>query len=352
MKYPQEIYKRIVDVNFTIISALKKMDVESVKLLFVFDVKKFIGILTIGDLQRAIINNIDLNSTILSILDINKIYAKETDSFENIKNKMYALRAECMPVISESGELINVYFWKDLFATTKQKERKKINLPVVIMAGGLGTRLRPLTNVIPKPLIPINEKTILEVIMDQFKEIGCVKFYMSVNHKHEILQFYLDNLETYYDVELFKEDKPLGTIGSVSLLKDKIYTPFFVSNCDIIIDQDYMEVYDYHLKNKNEITIITAVKSYKIPYGVVETGENGIMTVLSEKPEITYMINTGVYILQADLIKEIPENQFFHITQLIEQVKNRGGKVGCFPVSEKSWTDIGDWDEYLKLIKH
>jgi NDP-sugar pyrophosphorylase family protein len=186
--------------------------------------------------------------------------------------------------------------------------------------------------------------------MDQFQEIGCDYFYISVNYKYELLKYYIENLDTKYNVEFFKEEKPLGTIGSVSLLKEKLTTPFFVSNCDIIIDQDYRDVYDYHVENNNQITIVAALKSYKIPYGVIETGENGSLISMSEKPELTYLANTGIYILNPELIDDIPKNHFFHITDLIEQTKNRGGKVGCFPVSEKSWTDIGDWNEYLKYI--
>ncbi|MCK9625396.1 MAG: nucleotidyltransferase family protein [Bacteroidales bacterium] len=327
------------------------MDSEGVKLLFVFDKDFFLGIITIGDIQRAIIKSVVLNESIFTILDSKKIYGKETDSIEVIKHKMLGLRAEAMPVVSKNGNLIEVYFWKDLFGGNHQIERKRIDLPVVIMAGGLGTRLKPLTNIIPKPLIPINEKTILEIIMDKFIDIGCSRFYMSVNYKHDILRYYLDSLETKYNIIFFKEEHPLGTIGSVSLLKGKFNTPFFVTNCDIIIDQDFRDVYDYHRKNRNDITIVTAIKNYQIPYGVVESGENGVMVALSEKPEMTYMINTGVYILQPELINEIPVNKFFHITQLIEKINYNKGKIGCFPVSEKSWTDIGDWDQYLKLIK-
>ena len=144
------------------------------------------------------------------------------------------------------------------------------------MAGGKGTRLKPLTNVIPKPLIPIGDKTILEEIMNQFETIGCQKFYMSINYKSDMIRFYLDQLDHYYDIEFFEEPKPLGTIGSVSLLKGKITTPFFVSNCDIIIDQDLRDVFEYHQNNHNDLTIVTAVKSFKIPYGVIETGEDGL----------------------------------------------------------------------------
>lgn len=351
MNVIEKIGSRIISVDTTIIQAMKKMDVEMVKMLFVFNDKKFVGILTIGDIQRAIIKNVDINADVLSILDKNKIYAAVSDSFEKIKDKMYGLRAECMPVVDENGNLLDVYFWKELFAETKQERFEKIDVPVVIMAGGLGTRMKPLTNIIPKPLIPIDEKTILETILDQFKEIGCTKYYLSVNYKREIIEYYLQNLEEKYDVTFLKEDKPLGTIGSVSLLKGKIDKPFFVSNCDIIIDQDYRDVYDYHRNNKNDITIVTAIKSFHIPYGVIETGENGLMRGISEKPDMSYMINTGVYILEPQLINEIPTDTFYHITDLIEKVRGKGGRIGCFPVSEKSWTDIGDWNEYLKTIR-
>ena len=173
---------------------------------------------------------------------------------------------------------------------------------------------------------------------------------MSVNYKSDLLQFYLDQLEHKYDIRFFEEDKPLGTIGSISLLKGELNTPFFVSNCDIIIDQDYRDVYDYHLENQNDLTLVTAVKSLRIPYGVIETGEDGLMRNLKEKPELTYMINTGLYILNSECIDEIPEGEMFHITQLIERIKERNGRVGCFPVSEHAWKDMGEWPEYLKMI--
>ena len=345
-----KISNRIISVEETLINAMKMMDKEGVKMLFVFENDKFLGLLTIGDIQRAIIKNIDMNATISRILDKNKIYAKTSDSVEVIKKKMYDLRAECMPLVDENGELLDVYLWKDMFDGKKEERLDKIDVPVVIMAGGLGTRLKPLTNIIPKPLIPINEKTILETIIDQFEKIGCSKYYLSVNYKSELIEYYFANLDKKHNITFLKEDKPLGTIGSVSLLKGKIDKPFFVSNCDIIVDQDYRDVFDYHVNNKNDITIVTAIKSFHIPYGVIETGENGLMKGISEKPDMSYMINTGVYILEPQLIDEIPENTFYHITDLIEKVMRKGGRVGCFPVSEKSWTDIGDWNEYLKII--
>ena len=345
-----KIKSRVISPSASLLNAMKQMDEIMVKTLFVLNGEHFEGIVTLGDIQRAIINNIALKEPVNKILDRNKVYGYLSEEDNSIKEKMRKMRAEVMPIVDEQGELVDVWFWSDMFKKTELIEREMINLPVVIMAGGKGTRLKPITNVIPKPLVPIDNKTILETILDQFEEIGCTKFYMSVNYKADMIKYYLSQLPHQYDIEFFQEDKPLGTIGSVSLLKGKITTPFFVSNCDSINEQDYRDVYDYHVSNHNDLTIVTMVKSIKIPYGVIETEEDGLMVSLSEKPELTYQVNTGVYILNPSCIEEIPEGEFFHITHLMEKIKARGGRVGCFPVSEHAWKDMGEWPEYLKMI--
>lgn len=345
-----KIKNRIIESAATLIEAMRLMDSSKVKILFVFKKNQFLNILTIGDIQRAIIRGHSLNEKIEGFTFGDKIYASSDESKESVREKMLNLRAECMPILNNKRELIDVIFWYEIMDKIIGSNRPRINLPVVIMAGGLGTRLRPITNVIPKPLIPIGKKTILEEILDQFLFIGCNQFYMSVNYKYDIIKYYLDQLPSHYNITYFKEEKPLGTIGSISLLKGKINSPFFVSNCDIIIDQDYRDVYDYHVQNHNDITIVTAMKSVSIPYGVIETGDDGLMTSLKEKPEKTYRINTGVYILNPELIDEIPPGEFMHITALMEKVLNRRGRIGCFPVSENSWKDMGEWPEYLKMI--
>lgn len=353
MQYSERVRKKIVSAETSIIQTMRLMDEGFTKLLLVFDGEQFLGIITNGDLQRAIIAHTPFETPIRQVIDnTTKRYAHEGDDREKVKEWMLEKRAELMPVVDDKGQLIDVVFWDEVLSETPNTDnRPKIDLPVVIMAGGKGTRLKPITNVIPKPLVPVGEKTILEVILDQFESIGCHKFYMSVNYKADMMKYYLNQLDHKYDIEFFMEDKPLGTIGSVSLLKGKITTPFFVSNCDSINEQDYRDVYDYHVSNKNDMTIVTMVKSFKIPYGVIETGEDGLMIDLKEKPEQTYQVNTGVYILNPEVIDEIPEGEFFHITHLMEKVKARGGRVGCFPVSEHSWKDMGEWPEYLKMIK-
>ena len=228
---------KIIDCHKTIIQTMKMMDDCRTKSLLVFDQGQFFGMITNGDLQRAIIANLPFDTPIDSLIDnSSKKYALVSDDIEYIRKWMLKVRAEMMPIVDTEGNLVKVIFWEDLFKESPDDNRDYLDLPVVIMAGGKGTRLKPITNVIPKPLIPIGDKTILEEIMDQFEGIGCRKFYMSINYKSDMMRYYLDQLEHHYDIEFFEEPKPLGTIGSVSLLKGKINTPFFVSNCDIIID--------------------------------------------------------------------------------------------------------------------
>lgn len=348
--------KRITDrtvqiTKATLLEALQLMDSSESKLLFVFDDKNFVGLLSIGDIQRGIIKGFALDSNISEVLRESINTAKISDSISSIKSVMFDKRLECMPVLNDEGELEEIYFWEDLFQEKPTFE--KINLPVVIMAGGKGTRLKPLTNVLPKPLIPLGDKTILEEIMDRFVAYECKNFFLSVNYKADFIKYYLESLKNEtYNVEYFQETKPLGTAGSLFLLKNKINTSFFVSNCDIIIDQDYSEIYKYHRDNQNEITIVVALKHVYLPYGTVQSGDNGQLKSMKEKPELTFKVNSGMYILEPHLLEDIPEDSFFHITELIEKVKKRKGKVGVFPVSEKSWTDIGQWNEYNKIISN
>lgn len=342
---------RYINSKETILAALKQMDSLDKKLLIVVENDKFVGMLSIGDIQRAIIKNCPLETKIKEILRSNFKIAHQFDSLESIKKMMFEYRMELCPVISENNDILNIIYWEDLFKDKNLQPAMQFNLPVVIMAGGFGTRLKPLTNVLPKPLLPIGEVTIIEEIFERFGKHGCNEFFLSVNYKADLIEFYLKNLHLPYKLQFFKEEKPLGTAGSLTLIKDKINQTFFVSNCDILIEQDYSEILDYHRINKNEITIITALKHFPIAYGTIETGENGRLLNLVEKPEITFKINSGMYILEPDVLKEIPEKEFFHITHLIEKVMNRKGNIGVFPVSGKSWKDIGDWEDYRNEIQ-
>ncbi len=332
--------------------AFALMDSDNVRLLCVrSESGSYLGIVSAGDIQRAIIANKSLDTPVIKILRQEGVrLAHENDGFQDIKALMLKFRTEFMPVLNDAGELVDVHFWDDLFASEKPSA-SQIDLPVVIMAGGKGTRLKPFSNILPKPLFPLGEKTIIETIMDKFREVGCKRFLLSVNYKHEFIRTYFDLLENRQDeITFYKEDDPLGTAGSLHLMKDSLRDTFFVSNCDIVIDADYGEVLEYHREHGNDLTMVVSLKHIKIPYGTVETSEGGQVSKLVEKPELTYMINAGLYVLEPHLLDEIPENTFYHITDLIDKVKSAGEKVGAFPISEKSWCDIGEWAEYKRTI--
>ncbi len=334
------------------VSALKQMDELDRKLLIVFNGEKYFGLLSIGDIQRGIIKGTSLEQPVENVMRKNIRVARPGDDKEVVRKMMIEFRTELMPVVDGDNNLVDVYFWEDEFSERIQAVGNDLKVPVVIMAGGLGSRLKPLTNIIPKPLVPIGDKPILEIIIDGFNKLGATEFHLSVNYKHEMIRYYFDHIkEKNYSLNYFMEDKPLGTAGSISLLKNVLKSTFFVSNCDILIDQDYRDIYKYHKENGNEITLVGSLKHHKIPYGTLEMGEGGRLLSMKEKPEITYVINSGMYVLEPSVINDIPENTFFHITELIEKVKARGGKVGVFPVSEKSWFDIGEWNEYQQTLK-
>lgn len=349
----KEFQNICMDKDATILEVLEQMDKVNRKLLILTIEAKFFSLVSIGDIQRAIIAKINLSEPVHSIIRKDIRVAFDTDDIDKVKERMRLKRNEFMPVIANDNTIVDIIFWNDLFDKDEKKPQKPLNLPVVIMAGGKGTRLKPITNILPKPLIPLGEKTILEEIMDKFVNAGCNTFHLSVNYKAEMITHYFENLNNpNYKIQYFKEDKPLGTAGSMYLVKDKITSTFFVSNCDIIIDQDLEELYNYHKDNNNKITIVSVLKHYYIPYGTIETENGGILKELIEKPKLTFQINSGMYILEPEVLQEIPENTFFHITELIDKLNQNGENVGVFPVSEGSWKDIGEWDEYLKNAKH
>jgi dTDP-glucose pyrophosphorylase len=350
----ENLQQYFIEKSVDLLSAIKQMDNIGKKLLIVVEEGKFYSMLSIGDIQRAIIKNNNFKERVENILrsSSKQRVADIADAFEDIKNTMLEYRTEFMPVVDENNYVRKIYFWNEIFSSKEKRITRNLNLPVVIMAGGKGKRLKPITNILPKPLIPIGEKSILELIMDKFVQIGSNEFHISLNYKSDMIKYYLNQLANPdYRLSYFEEEKPLGTIGSLYMLKEKINKTFFVSNCDIIIEEDYGEIYDYHVSNKNDLTIVAALKHYPIPYGTLETAKDGVLKSLNEKPELTFKINSGMYILEPHLLKEIPENQFYHITDLIEKIKQKQGKVGVFPVSEKSWKDIGEWNEYISQIK-
>lgn len=342
------IKSRFISPQSSIIEALKQMDSIGSKLLIIIESEIFINLLSIGDIQRAIINNTPLTDPIHTITRKEVKVAKSDMEHDEIKRMILQYRMEFLPVINEQ-KITNVFFWEEFFEK-RIRLQNYLNLPVIIMAGGLGTRLRPITHVIPKPLIPVGDKTMLEHIMSKFHQEGCDDFYLTVNYKSDMIKYYMESQkDNPYNINYVHENKPLGTAGSIGLIKKKFNTPIFITNCDIYVNENYSEILNYHKTNKNDITVVAAILNHSIPYGCLESGSDGVLERINEKPTFTYKINAGFYIIEPHMIEKIPEDTFFHITHLIEKCISNSGKVGVFPISQKSWVDIGQWDKYLTL---
>ena len=263
---------------------------------------------------------------------------------------MIQKKIKCIPVIDDKHKIVDAVWRRDFFRN-RSEIRDKLNIPVVIMAGGRGTRLYPFTQILPKPLIPVNEKPIIELIMNRFQEYGCSLFYFSVNYKASMIRAYFNDCGCKYNIKYIQEEKPLGTAGSLSLLNNKIKNTFFLNNCDIIIEADYADILKFHKKNNNIITVVASLKHFIIPYGTIRMSEGGIVNEIKEKPEHDYYVNTGMYILEPEVLKDIPKNNYYLMTDLIDKYLKTGKKVGTYPISDKSWIDIGQWAELQESLK-
>ncbi len=342
-----------ISVNQTIKQALKKMDVTGEKVLIVVDEKKILlGTLSDGDVRRNILNGRPLDENIEEVYNEHPVFVNQPWDLEEIKKLMIVKKIEAIPVINSLKEVIDILFWSDIFKEKKKGViKKKIDLPVIIMAGGKGKRLDPFTRILPKPLIPIGDKPLIEIIMDNFANFGVYEFYLSLNYKGEMVKSYFDYSEhNCYKLHYIFEKKYLGTGGSLSLLPKNIPQTFILSNCDIIVHADYFDLVNYHKENNNSLTILGSIQHYIIPYGIIEFKNGGAVKQIVEKPEYDLTINTGVYVVEKDVLGYIPKNKLFHITDLINLLIENREKVGIYPVSEKSFIDIGQWEEYKKAI--
>jgi len=347
----------LITENASLKDAMKKMDKAGAKNLFVIDAdKKLLGALTDGDIRRWILKkggNIKegLEEGLGNVYNRTPYFVTENYDKNEVKEIMLKHRIERVPVTAGDKEIVDVLFWENIFGEEKFVSKEKLDIPVVIMAGGKGTRLDPFTRILPKPLIPIGEKAIIDIIMDKFAKYGINDFYVSINHKAKMIKSYFEETCPEYNIRYIEEELPLGTAGSLKFLSGEIEESVMVSNCDIIVDCDYAEVVKFHNTNKYDITIVGSFRHFTIPYGICEIEKDGLLKSMTEKPEYDFLVNTGMSVLRKNVLELIPKNQKFHITDLVKSVKEKGGKVGVFPINEKAWIDVGVWEEYRKSIR-
>lgn len=343
MKYQQYL----ISEQATLIEAMRKLDETAQKVLFVARGDCLVAALTDGDIRRYIMHMGELSAPVSEFANYTPKYicADEDIDAEAVMKRLHVL---AMPIVDADMRILSIAF---LNAMPSVQPQRQLHVPVVINAGGKGTRLYPYTKILPKPLIPVGEIPISEHIINRFWDMGCDTFYMIVNQKKNMIKAYYSELDKPYSVTFADEDKMLGTGGGLRLLRDQLKETFLFVNCDTIIDMDFSGIVKDHKKSGNAVTMICATKSFVFPYGVVDVGENGTIQSLREKPQMTYLTNTGCYIVEPKVIGQIEEDESVGFPSIVERCRDRGMRVGIYPISEHDWLDMGQFDTMEEMRK-
>ncbi len=342
-----DLKKHMVSEDASIIEAMSAIDKNAKGIIFVSSGSGnvIIGSLTDGDIRRHIINNGALTEKVKNVCNRNFISVYSGQSEKEIEDFMKKRHLLCVPELNSEGCLVNVHFLQNSIKTLKEQ----LKIPVIITAGGKGTRLYPYTKILPKPLISIGESTITEHICKSFLPYGCDKFIIIVNHRKNLIKAYFEEENLNYKINFVDEDKPMGTGGGLSLLNGRINETFFMTNCDILVFEDYAKILEYHKTNGNLITLVCATKNIEIPYGVIKIKEHGQIVKLQEKPNFSFLTNTGLYVIEPEFLKYIPQNTYINITDVIQNCIDEGMKIGMFPISDDKWSDMGQIEEMEKM---
>ena len=342
--------KYIITLDFSIRKAFKKMDDSGIGIVVcVNEESKVVGVITDGDFRSAIYAGINFDENVEKVINRNFHFVSKDFTNSDVNLIFKDTIVNRIPVI-DNGILIDILLEEDFISSKKIKESFLDN-NVVIMAGGKGLRLDPFTRILPKPLIPLGDEPIIKIAMDEFGKFGMNNFFISVNHKGRMVKAYFHDNDFGYQIKYIDENKSLGTAGALKYLDGKLKKSFFVSNCDILVRTDYSSINYYHTNKKNDLTIVGSIKHYTIPYGVCKTDGEGILKEILEKPKYDFLVNTGLYLMEPSILKFIPKETYFDMTDLIKELKLNEFKIGVYPVSEKSWIDIGQWSEFNSVIK-
>lgn len=339
-----------VDINkftgtdsLTISEAMRKININALGILFILDENDVVlSCITDGDIRRFLLAGGTLSDNATEAANKQPRVAKDI----NEARKLYHFKNwVAIPIVDNEGTLVDVFIGD----TDNEKPHKALDIPIVINAGGKGTRLDPFTKILPKPLIPIGDTPIIELIMKEYQSYKCDSFSIIVNYKKDLIKAYFLDCEDDYDITWYDEDKPLGTGGGLSLLRGSLNETFIFSNCDALLTADYDKILTFHRQNENVITMVCAYKNISIPYGVVEMGVDGIIEDMKEKPEMSVLTNTGIYIVEPEVLEDIEDNVAIGFPDIVDREKAKGKKVAAYPISESDWMDMGQLPELEKM---
>lgn len=326
--------------NATIKEALKIIDSGAMQIaLVVEDNDKLIGTLTDGDIRRGLLKGLDLDSSIESIIFKTPTIATISDTKEEILKIALSKKLHQIPIVDERGKIVGIQEIEELV-----KPKEKTN-KAVLMVGGLGTRLRPLTEDTPKPMLKVGNKPILQTIVEKFAEYGYTNIVMCVNYKSHVIQDYFgDGSKFGVNIEYILEEQRMGTAGALSLLKEKPTEPFFVMNGDLLTNVNFEHLHDFHLSNNSLGTMCVREYDFQVPYGVVNIDGSKILSI-EEKPVHKFFVSAGIYMLSPDALEYIPENEFYDMPTLFDKFINENKNAISFPLREY-WLDIGRMSDF------
>ncbi len=332
----------LLNPTSTIKEALQIIDNGAMKIALVTDENgKLIGTVTDGDIRRGLLNNLSLDDTIESIIYRNPTVCKTNDTKEHILGIAIEKKLYQVPIVDNTGKLIGIEIINELLKPTIKTNK------VVLMVGGLGTRLRPLTDHVPKPMLKVGDKPILETIIQNFKKHGFTNIVLSVSYKSEIIEEYFSDGHRFgVNIEYVHENKRMGTAGALSLMREKLNEPFFVMNGDLLTNVNFEYMMEYHFANNAIATMGVREYEFQVPYGVVNVDGENIVSI-EEKPMQKFFVSGGIYVLNPEVLKYIPNNEFFDMPTLFEKLIKNNKKSISFPIREY-WLDIGRVEEYEK----
>ena len=343
-----KVNELIIHPNSSIREAIDKLNKNALQILVVSDEQNHIqGVITDGDIRRAIIKGTSLDEKVEKIMNKNPKYLKEGFTEKEAKQMFLKYGIKRIPVVDNNMRVVGILKIEDFI----EMEKKPMDNYVVIMAGGRGKRLDPITRVIPKPLLLVGEKTMIELIMERFAEQGFTKFILTLHYKKEMIKAYIDSLKLPYEIHYVEESKPLGTAGGLKLVFDKfkINDPIIVTNCDVLVDVDFSNILKFHKEKESAITIVGALINSSVPYGVLKVND-GILEKIEEKPSMDMIINTGIYVIEPLQVKSLfEEEKYLDMTELIEKVRKSGKVVAVYP-HHGEFVDVGQKKLYRNLL--
>ncbi len=326
-----------IDTVHDLLVAIEKVGVGSIVIMD--EDYHLVGIVSDGDIRRAMINN---EQNLDKIINKNPEVWSSNHTRQSAITHLKKIKRNLLPIVKEDGKIVDVVCLNEI-------NFKNVENEVVIMAGGLGTRLYPLTKDTPKPMLLVNGKPILERIIEKLIDQGFYKYYISINYMGEkIKEYFQDGSKWDIEIKYIEETKRLGTAGALSYLKNKIDKPFIVMNGDIITDLNFLNLLNYSLNTESLATMSIYRKCYEIPFGVVEFDESFKIHSLQEKPKQEYHINMGIYVLKPEVLKHIPNGEYFDMPSLFQKLMEEQKSCNAF-VFDGLWNDVGHIEEYRAL---